>query len=148
MVFRLRANNGPKLNAGFEALWFFRGSGPVLLGNLNFCDFPGRSVPPAPPPSGSAHALIMPLFFRHESTVCLWHLLHCRLPLSWIQTPWTLIKPLLEEQSDLGAYSVTKVELLIIQRKLGSYEFRNKNSSVLCDLRTPDIHDNCGPVGY
>ena len=29
--------------------WFFRGSGPVLLKNLYFCDFSGGSRPPDPP---------------------------------------------------------------------------------------------------
>ena len=31
MAFRWRADDGPTLNAGLVALWFFRGSGPVLL---------------------------------------------------------------------------------------------------------------------
>ena len=30
------------------ALWFLRGSGPVLLRNPIFCDFPGGSGPPVP----------------------------------------------------------------------------------------------------
>ena len=33
MAFRWRADGGPTLNAGLVALWFFRGSGPVLLRN-------------------------------------------------------------------------------------------------------------------
>ena len=41
MVFGWRADDGPTLNAGFVALWFFRGSGPVLLRNPIFCDFSG-----------------------------------------------------------------------------------------------------------
>ena len=30
-AFRMQADDGPTFNAGLEALWFFRGSGPVLL---------------------------------------------------------------------------------------------------------------------
>ena len=33
--------DGPTLNAGLEALWFFRGSGPVLQRNLFFVIFQG-----------------------------------------------------------------------------------------------------------
>ena len=46
MAFRLRADNGPKLNDSLVALWFFRGS--VLLRNPIFCDFSGgvRTPPP------------------------------------------------------------------------------------------------------
>ena len=49
-----RADNGPTLNAGLVALWFFRRSGPVLLRNPNFfVIFQGVWTPC--PPSGSAH---------------------------------------------------------------------------------------------
>ena len=36
LVFRWRANDGPTLNDGLLALWFLRGSGPVLFGNPIF----------------------------------------------------------------------------------------------------------------
>ena len=39
MAFRWRADDGPRLNSGFVALWFFRGSGPVLLRNPVFLWF-------------------------------------------------------------------------------------------------------------
>ena len=39
VAFRWRADGGPTLNAGLVALWFYRGSGPVLLRNSIFCDF-------------------------------------------------------------------------------------------------------------
>ena len=42
----------PTLNAGLVALWFFRGSGQVLLRNPIFCDLSwggGGSGPPPPP---------------------------------------------------------------------------------------------------
>ena len=44
MAFRLRADNDPTLNAGLVA-FFFRGSGPVLLKKLYFCDFPWGGGP-------------------------------------------------------------------------------------------------------
>ena len=50
-----RANDGPTLNTGLVALWFYRGSGPVLLRNP-FCDFSGGEFRPPVLPSGSAHA--------------------------------------------------------------------------------------------
>ena len=58
MAFRWHANDDQTLNSGIVTLWFFRGSGPVLLGNPIFLWFfrGGPSVPPPPPPSGSAHA--------------------------------------------------------------------------------------------
>ena len=49
-----RADNGPTLNAGLVALWFFRRSGPVLLRNPIFLWF-FRGVWTPCPPSGSAH---------------------------------------------------------------------------------------------
>ena len=56
MAFHWRADNGQKLNAGLAAFWFFGGSGPVLQRNPIFCDFPGGSGTPAPPPpSGFSH---------------------------------------------------------------------------------------------
>ena len=39
MAFRWRANDGPLLNAGLVALWFFRVSRPVLLRNTIFLWF-------------------------------------------------------------------------------------------------------------
>ena len=52
MAFRWRAYDGPTLNAGLVALWFFRRSGPVLLRNPIFLwIFRGRgSGPPVLPP--------------------------------------------------------------------------------------------------
>ena len=41
MAFRWRADHGLSLNAGLVALWFFRGSEPVLLGNHIFLWFSG-----------------------------------------------------------------------------------------------------------
>ena len=50
MAYRWRAVDGLTLNAGLAGLWFFRGSWPVLLWKLIFCDFSGRgSRPPVPP---------------------------------------------------------------------------------------------------
>ena len=42
MSFRWRDDDGPTLNAGLVASWFFRGIGPVLLGNQKLCDFSGK----------------------------------------------------------------------------------------------------------
>ena len=55
MAFRWRADDGPILNAGLVALKLSRGSGPILLKILYFCDFPGGGGGPPCPPSGSAH---------------------------------------------------------------------------------------------
>ena len=56
MAFHWRAYNGPKLNAGLVALWFFRGSGPVFLRkNLYFCYFSGVGGLDPLYPSGFAH---------------------------------------------------------------------------------------------
>ena len=55
----------PKLNAGMVALWFYRGSGPVLQRNPIFLCFfrgygsPAPYPPPPPPPFGSAQDLIL-----------------------------------------------------------------------------------------
>ena len=51
MAFRWRVDDGPTLNAGLVALWFFKGSGPVLLRDPLFLRFfRGRgSGPPVPP---------------------------------------------------------------------------------------------------
>ena len=51
MAFRWRADDGPTLNAGSVALWFFRGSGPELLRTPIVCDFSGGwgSEPRSPP---------------------------------------------------------------------------------------------------
>ena len=58
MAFRWRANDGPTLNPELVALCF-SGSGPELLRNLYFCDYPeeasGPLVPPPPPRAGSAY---------------------------------------------------------------------------------------------
>ena len=49
MAFRWRADDSPTLNAGLVALWFFRGSGPVLLRNPIFSWFSrGEVGPPVP----------------------------------------------------------------------------------------------------
>ena len=51
MAFRWRADGVPTLNAGLVTLWFYRGSGPVLIRNPIFCDFSGgegESGPPVP----------------------------------------------------------------------------------------------------
>ena len=50
MAFRWRADDGPKLNTGLVALWYFRRSGPVLLRNPIFlCFFRGGPDPLSPP---------------------------------------------------------------------------------------------------
>ena len=55
MVLRWRAGDGPTLNSGLVALWFYRGSGPKLLRNpIFFCDFAGGGGR-IPSPTGSAH---------------------------------------------------------------------------------------------
>ena len=50
-------NDGPTLNSGMLALWFLRGSRPVLKRNpIFFVNFKGGPDPlPPPPPSGSTH---------------------------------------------------------------------------------------------
>ena len=58
MAFRWRADDGPTLKAGLAALWFFRGSAPVLLRNPIFLWFfrgNGEGGPDPCLPSGSAH---------------------------------------------------------------------------------------------
>ena len=45
MAFHWHADDGPTLNAGLVALWFFRGSGPVLLRSPIVYDFSGRGGP-------------------------------------------------------------------------------------------------------
>ena len=86
-AFRWRAHDGPTLNTGLKALWFFRRSGPVLLRNPIFCDFSGGPDPL--PPSGSAHGcLSFPMFgclfllVTHDVTsrVGLVHLIHLLQP--------------------------------------------------------------------
>ena len=59
MAFPWRANDGPILNVGLVALWFFRGSGSVLLRNPIFLWFSrgGVRTPCPPPHSGSAHVI-------------------------------------------------------------------------------------------
>ena len=57
MAFRWYADKGLTLNAGLVALWFIRGSGPVLLRNpiaLCFSGGGGGGTDSCPP-SGSAH---------------------------------------------------------------------------------------------
>ena len=53
-AFRWRADDGPTLNTGLVALWFFRGSRPVLLENPIFLWFfkggGGHDLLPPPPP--------------------------------------------------------------------------------------------------
>ena len=53
MAFCWRAKAGPTLSVGLVALYFFRGSGPVLLGNPIFLRIfrggGGGSRPPVPP---------------------------------------------------------------------------------------------------
>ena len=49
MAFRWRGDDGPILNAGLVALRFFRGSGPLLLINHDFCDFSGGGGVSGPP---------------------------------------------------------------------------------------------------
>ena len=49
------ANDGLTLNAGLVALWFFKGSRPVCLDTLYFCDFSEGGSWPQVHPSGSAH---------------------------------------------------------------------------------------------
>ena len=44
-----QADGGPTLTAGFIALWFYRGSAPVLLRNPIFLSFFRRGPPPPPP---------------------------------------------------------------------------------------------------
>ena len=39
MLFCCQSNDGPTVNAGMVALWFFRGSGPVLLRNPTALQF-------------------------------------------------------------------------------------------------------------
>ena len=56
MAYRWRADDGPTLDAGFVALWLFRGSGPVLQRNPIFLwFFRGGGGADFLPPSGSAH---------------------------------------------------------------------------------------------
>ena len=51
MVLHWRADDGPSLNAGLVALWFFRGPGQVLLRNPIFLwFFRGVRIPCTPPP--------------------------------------------------------------------------------------------------
>ena len=45
MAFHRRADDGPASNAGLAQLYFFRGSGSVLLTNPIFCDFSVRGGP-------------------------------------------------------------------------------------------------------
>ena len=54
-AFRWLADDGPTMNAVLVALWFFRGSGPVLIEKkpyiiVIFQRGSGRPVPPPPPP--------------------------------------------------------------------------------------------------
>ena len=57
MALRWIGNDGQTLNAGLVALWFFRGSGPVLLGNNICLCFFREGVRPPVPLSGSAHEM-------------------------------------------------------------------------------------------
>ena len=49
-------------SADLVALWFFRGSGPVLLGNPIFLWFFRGGPDLCPPPSGSAHGVFQCMF--------------------------------------------------------------------------------------
>ena len=49
MAFQWRADDDPALKAGLVALWFFRGSGSVLLRNPIDLTFQEGSGPPLPP---------------------------------------------------------------------------------------------------
>ena len=71
MLFRWWADGGPTLNAGL--VWFFRGSGPVLLRNPIFFRF-FRRVRTACPPSGSAHVIHVYSLF----SVCYHDKYYCR----------------------------------------------------------------------
>ena len=67
MAFCWRADDDPSWNAGLVDLSFSKGSGPVLLKTLYFCDFPGGVVRTPCPPSGSAHVIICS--FKENSIV-------------------------------------------------------------------------------
>ena len=56
------ADDGPTLNAGLVALWFFRVSGQVLLKSIFFCDcsVKGGGWDPDPPVSPSLNPPIVP----------------------------------------------------------------------------------------
>ena len=80
MAFRWRADGGQTLNAGLVALWYYRGSGPVLVRNPIFLLFfrgGGGSGPPVPPldPHMSINNLLeiqsMPLSDLYWATVSL-----------------------------------------------------------------------------
>ena len=61
LAFCWRADEGTTLNAGLVALW----SGPVLLRNLQLCDFSGDgSGPPTPFPSPSSYWAHVPNLLR------------------------------------------------------------------------------------
>ena len=65
MAFRRRADDGLTLNAGFVALWFFRGSGSVSLRNPIFLWlFRGGPPDPAPSPSVSVQAYVCAYIWR------------------------------------------------------------------------------------
>ena len=70
MAFRWRADDGPTLNAGLVALWYFRGSGPVLLRNPIFLWFSrGAEVgPPVPLWICACSLPLIPPMPRHEKT--------------------------------------------------------------------------------
>ena len=86
MAFRWQAENGPSWNAGLVALLFSKGSGPVLLKILYFCDFPGDGPdplppPPPPPPPESALAVLninssRLLVIHYVNNKCTYQLVH------------------------------------------------------------------------
>ena len=60
MAFRWQADGGPTMNAGLVNMWFYRGSGPVLLRNpYILVIFRGGGGPDPCPPSGSAHDCVV-----------------------------------------------------------------------------------------
>ena len=64
MAFRWCTNDGPTWNAGLVALWLFRGSGPVSLRNLWFCNFSGGMVRTSCPPlDPRMHSVIILIWY-------------------------------------------------------------------------------------
>ena len=73
MAFRWPADDGLTLNFGLVALWFFRGSGPVLLRNSIFCNSSGSGLGPpvsSLPPLGPRMRAGFPNYFHYFSLMC------------------------------------------------------------------------------
>ena len=70
MAFR-RADNGPTLNAGLLALWFFRGSGPVLLRNPACIFVTFREEGSGPPVPLWIHPRVI-YYCKILSSLCSW----------------------------------------------------------------------------